>query len=211
MTVVYLVRHGVTDWNIAHRTQGHSDIDLNEEGREQARSVAAELAPIPLHAVYSSDLSRAVNTAITISQGREMEVVVDRRLREIDEGEWEGLTEDEIVKRWPDVWESRHWAQRPGGESPGEVRSRSLLAVRDMVSAHPDASVAAVASQGNIRLIVAEALDYTNVKASALRGLRGGEGVRIDAHLRDEQLVLGQVTMLDGSPANLRNLAPGPQ
>lgn len=196
---------------MARRTQGHSDIELSAEGKDQARSVAADLSQISLQAAYSSDLRRAFDTALRIAKIHGLEVTVDERLREIDEGEWEGLTEAQIVHRWPQLWEARHWSQRPGGESPEEVRRRSLLALRDIVVEYSAGAVVAVASQGNIRLVIAEALGYTDREATAIRGLQGGEGVRIDAHIEDDQLVLGQVTRLDGSPANLLDPAPRAQ
>ena len=60
MTRLYLVRHGLTDWNVEGRWQGHSDVPLNSKGLEQAAQIAQRLASIGLDAIYSSDLSRAL-------------------------------------------------------------------------------------------------------------------------------------------------------
>lgn len=128
------MRHGRTAWNAARRFQGQSDIPLSEEGRAQARATAAVLAAAPLDALVSSDLSRALDTARAIAEGRALEVAPDARLREFAFGEWEGLTWDEIVARFPvarDMAFSSVRAYRPtGGERFGEVRER-VAAVLD--------------------------------------------------------------------------------
>src|SRR5690242_5415348 len=88
-----LVRHGVTDWNQAMRMQGQSDIPLNDEGREQAKRIAARLSEANprVDAVWSSDLSRARHTAEAIAAPLNLPVRTSARLREIMLGEWEGL------------------------------------------------------------------------------------------------------------------------
>ena len=96
MTTILLARHGETDWNRERRFQGHADPPLNETGREQARTLAAELAGEELDAVYTSDLARANETAKIIASRLGVPVVVDAELREIDVGEWQGLT-------WPEA------------------------------------------------------------------------------------------------------------
>jgi broad specificity phosphatase PhoE len=122
------VRHGRTEWNAARRFQGQSDIPLSEEGRAQARATAAALTGVPLDALVSSDLSRALDTARAIGADRALEVVPDPRLREFAFGEWEGLTWDQIVARFPvahDMAFSSVRAYRPtGGERFDEVRER---------------------------------------------------------------------------------------
>ena len=67
MTHLYLIRHGQTDWNIEGRWQGHADVPLNNRGREQAAQIACSLADIGIKAIYSSDLTRASDTAMALS------------------------------------------------------------------------------------------------------------------------------------------------
>ncbi|MDQ2992754.1 MAG: histidine phosphatase family protein [Candidatus Eremiobacteraeota bacterium] len=122
------MRHGRTEWNALRRFQGQSDIPLSDEGRTQAAATAGALASEPLEAIVSSDLSRAFETARVIAAHHDLEVVPDPRLREFAFGEWEGLTWDEIVARYPvaaDMAFSSVRAYAPtGGERFDSVRAR---------------------------------------------------------------------------------------
>lgn len=206
MTKVFLVRHGATDWNMEKRAQGHADIDLNEEGRKQAAAVATELTHEKLAAVYSSDLKRAFDTASAIAAPHGLEVIVDKDLREIDQGDWEGLTTDEIKRKWPDLWgPNRHYNARPGGESPQQVKERSLAALARAVAAHPgdDETIAVVSHGGTIRWLSAEALGYDDYRSRRIRGLGNGAVVSLDARLDGDRLTLGNLARLDGNTTDL--------
>jgi alpha-ribazole phosphatase len=206
MTKVFLVRHGATDWNKEKRAQGHADIDLNEEGHRQAAAVATDLAHEKLAAVYSSDLKRALDTATAIAGAHGLEVVVDKDLREIDQGDWEGLTTDEIRKRWPELWgPNRHYNARPGGESPQQVKERALKALARAVAAHPgkDEAIAVVSHGGTIRWLSAEALGYDDYRSRRIRGLGNGAVVCLDARMDGDRLVLGNLIRLDGNTTDL--------
>ena len=87
-TTILIARHGETDWNREHRWQGHADPPLNEAGRRQALELAARLRATPPGAVYSSDLSRAQETAAIVAAAFGLELNVEPRLREVDVGEW---------------------------------------------------------------------------------------------------------------------------
>ncbi len=122
------MRHGRTAWNSSGRFQGQSDIPLSIEGRGQAAATAAALASDPLDAILSSDLWRALETAQAIAAPHRLEVVPDARLREFKFGEWEGLTWDEIIARYPvaagmTLSSVRAYAP-PGGERFEAVRAR---------------------------------------------------------------------------------------
>jgi probable phosphoglycerate mutase len=150
MTTLLLARHGETDWNRELRIQGSSDISLNELGREQARALAGELADVPLDAIYSSDLSRARETAEAVAATHGLDVRLDPRLRERAFGSWEGLTRDDIATL-PDG--SRH-----DGESDEEVRARVLEAVQAIADAHPGRQVLVVAHGGALNTLWHHAL-----------------------------------------------------
>ena len=203
-TKVYLVRHGATEWNQTKRAQGHADIPLSQAGRRQASAIASELAHFELDAVYSSDLERALDTAAPIAAAHGLEVHVDPGFREIDQGEWEGLTTDEIKERWPDLWvPKRHYCPRPGGESPQQVRERALAALTRAVKANPDGAIAVVSHGGTIRWISAEALGYDDYRSRRIRGLGNGAAVSMDASLQGDGLVLENFSRLDGNTTDL--------
>ena len=148
MTTFLLVRHGQTDWNVEGRYTGQADIPLNDTGRQQAREAARQMADSPPEAVYSSDLMRARETAAIIAQAFQIELMTDRRLREIDQGEWEGMLYDEIKRRFEA--EFRRMRQNPanvgppGGETVGQVWERVLAAAGEIAGTHPHGRVALV-------------------------------------------------------------------
>ncbi|MEI7988045.1 MAG: histidine phosphatase family protein [Chloroflexota bacterium] len=102
MTEFWFVRHGQTDWNIEARYQGQQNIPLNEWGIQNANRLALELAGFPFNALYSSDLSRAVQTAQILSSPHGLQIIEDERLREIHLGIWEGLLFSDIEQKYPE-------------------------------------------------------------------------------------------------------------
>jgi len=94
--MIYLVRHGQTDWNAKKIVQGTIDIPLNDVGREQARETALEVAKFKVEHIFSSDLSRAMETAEIIGRHIGVSVAVDKRLREMDSGDLQGKSKDEL-------------------------------------------------------------------------------------------------------------------
>ncbi|MGH2805898.1 MAG: histidine phosphatase family protein [Actinomycetota bacterium] len=204
MTTIYLVRHGATDWNINKRAQGTADIPLNEVGEMQALHTAEELSKVEVDAVYTSDLQRACYTAEAIAKIQGLDVVKEPRFREINQGEWTGLTVDEIRAKWPDRWgPARHYSERPGGESPQQVRERALAALREVVEKHPDEHVVIVSHGGTIRWISAESLGYDDRRSARIRGVGNGEVVCLQATINDGRLKLGDLSRWDGHTTDL--------
>lgn len=158
MTKLLLVRHGQTLWNHIARYQGHSDIELSDTGRNQAKLLADRLANESLQAVYASDLKRALETASIIAEPHGLPVQTLSGLREISFGAWEGLTYQEIKTRYRDIADSWHAApgevQIPGGESFQELTARANSAIMDLVNRHDSATIAVVAHGGTIRAII---------------------------------------------------------
>ena len=121
MSRLLLVRHGVTEFNDTRRFCGYSDIEMNATGQRQADSLRDRLAGEKIDAVYSSDLKRALETAEAISSGRNVDIVACPELREMNYGDAEGLTFQEIGSRYPEM--ARLIAsydlklEFPGGES----------------------------------------------------------------------------------------------
>lgn len=148
MTILILTRHGETDWNREGRYSGQSDVPLNAQGWEQARAVSTRLEGETIDAIYSSDLMRARQTAETLIKNRSVPLYLDPRLREIHQGEWEGMLFSEIRARYAEAWETRKndplSIAPPGGETVGKLRQRVLAAVRDILQTHPQGTVAVV-------------------------------------------------------------------
>ena len=146
MTALYLIRHGETPWNVEGRYQGQLDPPLTERGRQQARETARCLAHLGFEAIYSSDLARARQTAEALAQEIGLPVQLDPRLREINQGEWQGVLIGEIRARWPNEisgWEHDPWLHHPpGGENLEQVQTRTFAAIDDIVARHPDGLVA---------------------------------------------------------------------
>ena len=92
----YLVRHGQTDWNLAHKIQGYLDIPLNATGRKEAEICRELLTSVPLDQIISSDLSRAMQTAAIINESLSLPITYDSRLRELNMGDLQGLVKDDI-------------------------------------------------------------------------------------------------------------------
>jgi len=151
--LLYLVRHGETDWNRAHRIQGSTDVPLNDTGRDQARATGRLLARREWHAVYSSPLSRALETAQLIADELELAAPVPvEDLVERQYGEAEGLTGWEVEARFPGD------APVPGRESRESVAARVVPALVEIAERHAGQSVVVVSHGGVIRSVL-QALD----------------------------------------------------
>ena len=146
--LLYLLRHGETDWNAQRRIQGVADTPLNETGFSQARALVAPLRGRLIAALYSSHLRRARQTAETIGETLGLEVHLEPRLAELDQGKLEGLQIEEIEARYNGFmadWRSRPAHLRmPDGETLAELQQRAWAAIEDLRSAHPNETVAAV-------------------------------------------------------------------
>lgn len=143
-TLVNLIRHGQTDWNVQHRIQGTTDIPLNAVGRRQARDAVTRLvAEGPWDAVVSSPLIRALETAQIIATGvRVATVELEPGLVERNFGEAEGLTDEERNVRFPPG------TPVPGSETREQLRARALAAIDRIADTHPDKRIIVVAHGG---------------------------------------------------------------
>lgn len=146
MTVLYLIRHGETSWNVEGRYQGQLDPGLTGKGLQQAETTAAKLVDIGFTAIYSSDLARAHQTAQALAAKTGLPIHLEPRLREVHQGEWQGVVIDEIRTGWPQEirgWENAPWQHSPpGGESLEELRARVFAAIDEIAARHPQETVA---------------------------------------------------------------------
>ena len=142
MTRLWLVRHGETDWNIEGRWQGQAPHapPLNAAGHTQSESLAEQLNSHIFDTLYSSDLLRAIQTAEIVGARLDLRVQVEPRLREINQGEWEGMLGSDIARLYPAQWAARERdplnAHPPGGESVVEVAARAWAAAADIARRH---------------------------------------------------------------------------
>ena len=162
MTKIIFVRHGQTEWNVLGRYQGQTDIALSPLGIEQAEKLAAHFPVDKVEAVYSSDLVRAMTTARCVADLFSLTVEPRPELRELNFGDWEGLTYDEIVAKWPDAlnnfFQHPDVLEIPHGESFPKLRERALDAVEKIVACHPNQTVAVFAHGAIQRTILTAAL-----------------------------------------------------
>jgi len=140
MTDIILVRHGETDWNVAEVFRGRVDVELNATGVKQAELLAEYLSNLGLSAIYSSPLRRALRTAEVIGGHNQLEVAVAPGLIDIDYGEWQGLSHQEVKARYKELYAG--WVncpeqvRMPAGESLDDVRQRAMAVVEDVIDRH---------------------------------------------------------------------------
>lgn len=156
---VILIRHGETAWNLAGRFQGQSDPGLNWKGQSQAMGLAALLTGEEFSEIFTSDLSRAVDTGRHISALHGVPLKKEPLLREIDFGAWEGLTYAQIQAAYPGLleeWLQDPFARRvPGGESAGELNRRVMKAWNRITQeANPELTVVIVSHAGPLRMLL---------------------------------------------------------
>lgn len=163
-TRVYLVRHGATDLTAEGRFSGEVGVDLSDEGRWQAQLLAERLRREMLAAIYSSPLSRTMETARIIGERCGLAPVTVDGLREMRHGRWEGLTRGEVERRFGDEYAS--WEEDPftfapeGGESGVAVLARALPALREIVTRHTGERVLVVSHKATIRILLSSVLGF---------------------------------------------------
>jgi broad specificity phosphatase PhoE len=163
MLQLLLARHGETCWNVEHRYQGQrADAPLTDRGREQAAALARWLESRAVDAVYSSDSLRARQTAETICRGRRPLPVEDPSLRELDFGEWEGLTRDQAERDHPEsllAWEQNPLDfAPPGGETLAQLAGRVRSFVDRLLREHAGETVLVVSHSGPLGVLLATSL-----------------------------------------------------
>ena len=150
--ILFVARHGETDWNAEGRLQGHTDVPLNARGREQAVALGAALAGGGIGAIVTSDLARARETGEIVARALGVGVPkLDLRWRERGFGVFEGRTKAELAASDPEAW--RIWtedprARPPGGESHEDLTARVLAAATDAASLARPGAPALVVSHG---------------------------------------------------------------
>lgn len=186
MTRILLIRHATSAWNVEGRWQGQADPPLSQTGRAEARAAAARLRGT-VGAVVASDLERAFQTATILAEELDLDPPVpDPGLREIDVGEWSGLTRDEIEERWPGLleeWRAGGLDRIPGGEERDRFRARVLDALGRVAARAPAEELLAVTHAGVIGVLERHLGVHpgTSVPRLAGRWLEVGASLSADA------------------------------
>jgi alpha-ribazole phosphatase len=161
-TTLILIRHGETPYNRDRRYQGHRDTLLTRKGKRQTKEITIRLKNEPLDAIYSSDLKRTRYTAKVVNRYHFLKINILPELREIDFGDWEGKTHDEIQREWKGLlakWEKGPSKIKiPRGESIKDLAERVRSTIEKIIGNHPDQRIAIVTHGGPIRIILMDAL-----------------------------------------------------
>ncbi len=158
-----------------NRFQGHTDVSLDDVGREQARQAARILAALRPEAIVTSDLSRARDTALALSDLVRLPVEVEAGLRETNGGEWEGRTVAEITSSYETVyaqWRRGEDVHPPGGESRTQVADRAIAVFERQVKTLGDGGTLVMVSHGGtVRVLLGRLLGLPVANWPALGGL----------------------------------------
>ncbi len=159
---IYVLRHGETDWNQQGRVQGSTDNSLNAKGREQAAAVASQLATVSVDHIYSSGLTRAIQTADAFKD--KAPVTPQPMLNERSFGIYEGKIEKDVAKEWGSRLTSLT-DDMEGGESLASIAKRVSAATREIVARHSGGTVMIVAHGGVNPLVIGELIGLAPDKA----------------------------------------------
>lgn len=160
---IILTRHGHVDWIAPERFRGRAELSLSEQGLYQIEALGRRVAQgWQPDAIYTSPLSRCVQTGEAIARATGAKASVLPALADIDYGEWQGLTHDEVKARWPDafrVWQqSPDLADIPGGESLAAVLVRAIGILQQLLQAHQGQTVVLVGHDSINRVLLLQML-----------------------------------------------------
>ncbi len=171
--LLYLLRHGETDWNVEQRIQGVSDTVLNDVGVAQAEALACALRERPIVRVYASPLSRARRTAEIVAHALDAPLHEEAGIAELNQGELEGEPFRRLPETHPDFmhvwWNQPARARMPGGETLAELQERAWATMERFLAAHENEVIAAVSHNLAIIMILCRIL---GVELNGFRRIR---------------------------------------
>lgn len=166
MTSIYLVRHGQTAWNREEIFRGRTNVPLDETGLKQAELAGKYLKEVEIEAIYSSPLSRALETAEKIAQFHNLKVQPLEGIIDMSFGNWEGQAHQEIKKNDSETYrrwrEEPHLVRLPGGESLDDVRVRSTAALEKVIPKHSGKSLVLVSHRVVCKVLICAILGLDN-------------------------------------------------
>lgn len=159
MLTLYITRHGETQWNIEKRMQGWSDSDLTEKGIKNAILLGESLKDIEFAAIYTSPSKRTVTTANLIKGDRQIPIILEDYLKEINMGEWEGKKVEYLKDSYPEsfdfFWNAPHQYRAIDGEDFFEVKKRVCHALKVIKDNQESGNVLIVTHSVVIKLLLA--------------------------------------------------------
>lgn len=161
MATIILVRHGENDWVKKHRLAGWIEgVHLNDNGRKQAQDAAQRLAELPIKAIYSSPVTRCLETAVPIAETHQLDVIQLEAVGEVRYGDWEGKKIKKLAKdkRWFVVQFFPSRLRFPQGEALREVQFRAIQAIEKLASQHVNEMIVVVSHADLIKLVLAHYL-----------------------------------------------------
>ena len=166
MTSIYLVRHGQTAWNKEEIFRGRTDVPLDETGLKQAELVGEYFQGMEIDAIYSSPLSRALQTAQKIAQFNDLKVQPLPGIIDMSFGKWEGRPHQEIREKDSKTYrqwvEEPHLVRLPGGESLDDVRVRAMAALEEVMRKHPEKTLVLVSHRVICKVLICAILNLDN-------------------------------------------------
>jgi len=165
MTTIMLIRHGDTDWNVGEIFRGRADVELNEAGVRQAQLLASFLEEVPMEAVYSSPLKRALRTAEIVAAPHGLDVIATQDLVDFHFGAWQGMSHDAVRDEFKALY--YEWLKNPhrvrilGGETLYEVKRRAGGLINEVIATHAD-TVALVSHRVIHKVIICSLLGLDN-------------------------------------------------
>ncbi|NLK86855.1 MAG: histidine phosphatase family protein [Clostridiaceae bacterium] len=157
-TRLLFVRHAEAEGNMIRRFHGWTDSQITDKGRLQAQRVAERLKDMPIDVIYSSSLRRTMQTAGYIAEAKGMEVITTENLKEINGGDWEDLSWNELEQRWPEeysTWENDpHKHRMPNGESMEEFQQRLIDEVMYIIRHNEGKNICIVTHGTAIRAMI---------------------------------------------------------
>ena len=196
VTELIVVRHGESNYNRERRWQGQSqDAILTDLGWQQAECCGDALKASPASALYSSDLSRSMQTAVAIARATGLPIYPETRLREIDAGAWTNRLSDEVRAQEPDrvqAWDNAPFTTSPtGGETLAQAQTRILDFVSERAPAYAGQSIIIATHGAILQTLMAQAM-----------------GIPLDRLWLDTPAANGAIVRLEWNAAHLRLMGP---
>lgn len=157
-TRLLIVRHAEAEGNVNRKFHGWTDSSITEKGHIQAKLLAEKLKDVDIDVLYSSSLKRTLQTAQYISEAKQLPIIRTDKLKEINGGDWEERTWDELPKLWPkeyETWEtSQHIHQMPNGESMSELQDRVSKEIEKIISQNHGKNICIVTHGTAIKTLI---------------------------------------------------------